>query len=234
MQPLAPRDAQKLARIVGAALLATLFIGIAGALTVAKGIDINLSADVRATAENMLEAESQLRAKAYLAALLFGIGILVSAGLFLLLRHAGPLLAWWSLLTGIGASFLSLLGAMFALNAAEIAGNEAFGVLANESQRLLLTGLQVTSDYTSFHLSLVISSVSMAGFFTLFLMSNRIPKIIAGWGVFASLFVAIAIVARDFIPLIGHNSITMAFMLSNLIALISTGLYLLIRGVRSA
>ncbi len=120
------------------------------------------------------------------------------------------------------------------MNAAEIASDPAYGTLVNEAQRLMLTGLQATYSYTSFHLGLILSSMAMAGFFTLFIKSNLIPKIIAGWGLFASLFVAVTIVLRDFIPILGNNAVTTAFMVSNLIALVSTGLYLAIRGVRTS
>jgi hypothetical protein len=82
------------------------------------------------------------------------------------------------------------------------------------------------------NLSLVLSSAAMAGYFWLFLRSGQIPKLIAGWGVFASLFVAFTIVLRDFVPALGAGEITAAFMLSNLIALLSAGTYLAVRGVR--
>jgi hypothetical protein len=223
---------KSVARWVGASLLATIVIGMAGAMFISKGININLSADVTATAENMLEAKTRLEAKAYLALFMFGVEVLISLGLYMLLRATGPFLAGWCLLAGIGASMLSLMGAMFAMNAAQIAGNSAYGTLTNADGRLLLTGLQATSEYTSFHLSLVLSSVSNAGFFMLLWRSGLIPKIIAGFGAFASLFVATTIVARDFIPALGENSITMAFMLCNMIAIVSLGLYFVIKGVR--
>lgn len=224
---------QSLAHIVGWSLLGTILIGILSALFVVQGIDINLSADVVATAQNMLEAETQLRAKAYIGLATFGLGMVMSVGLFLLLKRSGLLLAGWSLLVSLTSAILSLLGAVFALNAAEIAGDVAYAQLANENQRLLLTGLQATSDYTSFHLGLILSSASMAGFYYLFLKSGLLPKILAGWGLFASLFVVTAIVARDFIPIVGHSAVTMSFMASNLIALVATGLYLVIKGVRT-
>ncbi|MEE9433585.1 MAG: DUF4386 domain-containing protein [Sphingorhabdus sp.] len=224
-------EQQRLGRLVGWSLLGSIVIGIASALFLVDGIDINLSADVVATAENMLEAELRLRAKAYIGVLSFALGILVSVGLFLLLRKSGQLLAAWSLLVSLGASVLGLLGAMFAMNAAEIASDPAYRNITDEAQRLMLAGLQATSDYTSFHLGLILSTVGMAGFFYLFLKSNLIPKIIAGWGLFASIFVVVTIVARDFIPILGHSTITAAFMVSNLIALVSTGFYLSIRGV---
>lgn len=77
-----------------------------------------------------------------------------------------------------------LLGAMFAMNAAEFASDPAYTTMVNEAQRLMLAGLQATSDYTSFHLGLIISSAANAGFFYLFIKSGLIPKLIAGWGLF--------------------------------------------------
>jgi len=216
--------------ITGHALLATIIIGIIGALTVNAGIDINLSADVEATAKAMLEAETRLRGRAYLSLLVLGLNLLFLVGVFRLLKTKGPMMAGWSLLVGLGAALLSLVGAVAAMNVAELAGGVAYQSLASAEQRLLLAGLQATSDYTSFHLSLVLSSVSNAGFFWLFLLAGGLPKITAGWGLFASLFVATAIVARDFIPAFGHDLVTMAFMLANLTALIATGVYLVVWG----
>lgn len=227
-----PTNPQTLARIVGLSFLGTLLIGIASSFIVVEGININLSADIIATAQNMLEAETDLRAKAYIAAGSFSLAVIFNAGLFLLLRRSGPLLAMWSLLISMAASVLSLMGAVFALNAAHIAGNQAYAEMASESQRLLLTGLQATSDYTSFHLGLVLSSLAMAGFFYLFWRSGMIPRLISGWGVFASLFVASMIVSRDFVPMLGHFYVTVSFMASNLIAMVAMSLYLCIKGVR--
>lgn len=223
-----------LARRIGLAWLATLLVGIVATVLLGQGIDINLSADVEAVAVAMLDAETRLRALAYVALLIFALDLLVSLGLFLLLKSAGPLLAAWSLAARIMAGLLSVLGAVFLMNSAEIASRPAYTVLADNADRLLLNGLQATSNYTSFHLSIVLSSASLAGFFWLFLKSGQIPKLIAVWGLFASLFVASTIVLRDFIPAMGHVTITMAFMLSNLIALFSTSIYMAARGVRAA
>lgn len=223
-----------LARRVGLAWLATLLVGIMAAVLLGQGIDINLSADVEAVAVAMLNAETRLRALAYVALLIFALDLLVSLGLFLLLKSVGPLLAAWSLAARITAGLLSALGAVFLMNSAEIASRPAYTVLADSADRLLLNGLQATSNYTSFHLSIVLSSAALAGFFWLFLKSGQIPKLIAGWGLFASLFVASTIVLRDFIPAMGHITVTMAFMLSNLIALFSTSIYLAAKGVRTA
>ncbi len=232
MQTTRNLNMQAVARSVGWSMLASIVFGILAAMFIAKGIDINLSADVVATAENMLEAELRLKAKAYIGVFMFTLGALVSVGLYLLLRESGPFIAGWSLFVSIASAVIILLGSVFALNAAQIAGNSAYTTLTDEAGRHLLAGLQATSDYTSFHLGLILSTIANIGFFYLFLKSGLIPKIIGGWGLFASLFVVVIIVARDFIPVLGHGGLTAAFMVSNLIALVSTGLYLGIRGVR--
>ncbi len=226
-------EAVKLARRVGRAWLAMMLVGILATILFGQDIDINLSADVESVAVAMLDAETRLRALAYTGLLIFALDLLVSLGLFQLLKSAGPLLAAWSLAARIMAGLMSALGAVFLMNSAEIASRPAYSVLADSADRLLLNGLQATSNYTSFHLSLVLSSVALAGFFWLFLKSRQIPKLIAAWGLFASLFVASTIVLRDFIPAMGHITITIAFMLSNLIALFSTSIYLAVKGVRA-
>jgi len=40
------------------------------------------------------------------------------------------------------------------------------------------------------------------------------------------------VVARDFVPALGSDTVTMAFMLSNMVALVSLAMYLLIWGVQ--
>ena len=232
MTELSPAKQQRLARLTGWTLIGTIILGILTSIFIAKGIDINLSADVVETSENMLAAESRLRAKAYIALLFFGLDIFVLTGLYFILKKDGPILSMWSFILGLGGAILTLLGAVYAMNAAHIGGNDAYQALASAEQRHLLAGLQATSDYTSFHLALLLSTSAKAGFFLIFLRSGMIPAFISGWGVFASVFVVTMIIARDFIPVLGNNYVTFAFMLSNLLAIVSLGLYLGIKGTR--
>jgi len=233
METIKMHNTQAIARRVGLTWLATIVIGVLAAILLAEGIDINLSADVEMVSAAMLEAELRLRALAYIALLVFVLEVVVSIGLYLLLKHSGQWLAGVSMVAKLFASGLGLIGAIFTMNSAEIASHPAYQALADSSQRMLVNGIQATSSYTSFHLSLVLSSVALAGFYWLFLRSGRIPKLIAGWGLFACIFVASAIVLRDFIPVLGHTAISLAFMVSNLIALLSTSLYLSFKGVNA-
>lgn len=223
-----------LARGVGITFLIGIIVGIVTAIFISAGIDINTSADIQATAENMMSAESRLHAKAYIGILGLLLEVIASVGLFLLLCRYGPLLGWTALALSLIAATLILLGAVSAMNAAEIASNTAFLAALDPEAQIALLRVQVTQDYTSFHLSLLITTMAKAIFFYLFLKSALIPKLIAGWGLFASVLVVTIIILRDFIPALGSDTITIAFMVSNLVALIATGLYLTIKGVRES
>lgn len=223
-----------LARCVGITFLMGIIIGIVTAVFISAGIDINTSADIQATAENMMSAESRLHAKAYIGLLGLLLEVIATIGLFLLLCRYGPLLGWTALALSLVAATLILLGAVSAMNAAEIASNTSFLAALTPDAQIALLRVQVTQDYTSFHLSLLISTAAKAIFFYLFLKSALIPKLIAGWGLFASILVVTIIILRDFIPALGSDAITVAFMVSNLIALVATGLYLSIKGVRES
>ncbi len=223
---------KRMSHYVGWSLIALITIGILASMTISSGIDINLSADIAKTAENMLQAQDRLQARAYVSLFSFMLQAFISVGFFFLLRAYGPILATWALAIGVSASLLSLTGAVSAMNVALLAENSAFEVLTSDAQRLMLAGMQISSDYTSFHLSLVLGCLANAAVFILFLKSNLIPRLISVWGVFASIFVATAIVGRDFIPALASNTITVAFMVSNLIAIVALGLYLGIKGIR--
>ena len=233
MQTITDKGQSTIARTTGFALLALIAVGVASALLLSSGIDVNQTADFEQTAINMLDSELQLRGHAYLSVLLFAIEAVIAVGLFLLLLRHGPLLSGWSLFVSFAAATVSLLGVVSAMNAANIVGASEILDITTDDARLRLLWSEVASDYTSFHLGLLLSAVGKAGFYFLFLRSGLIPRPIAGWGLFASVFVGTILVSRDFVPALGADSITMAFIFSNLIAQLATGAYLAILGVRS-
>lgn len=218
------QDYGAIARWTGAALFTALAIGIANATVVSPGIDINLSANVSDVSTRMLEAEQSLRARGWLLTAIFFAELLVVLGLFHLTRDASRFGAGFATLAGVVASTLALWGAVNAFNAAEVAS----GNLPASTDPGGLAAIQAITNYSSFHLALVMSSISNAVFYRLFLTNRRLPAWIAGFGLFASIVVAIAIVARDFVPPLTSSLVTNAFMACNLIALVLTAAYLLI------
>ncbi|MEM9599884.1 MAG: DUF4386 domain-containing protein [Pseudomonadota bacterium] len=228
----AKRRHEDIARMTGLCLLAVIIIGIGSALTLASGIDINLSADFASTPAAMMEADSALRALAYLSIVGFALNSMVTIGLYRLTEKSGDLMPVWALIAGITAAILTLLGGVSTMTAALLSANEGFAALGDESQRLLLVSLQAATNYTAFHLGLILSSLSMAVYFWLFFQSRQIPSLLSGFGMTASLFVAIAIGLRDFIAFLASDAVTALFMVSNLLALVGLGIYLTVWRVR--
>lgn len=221
-----------LARLTGTLILLQIGLGIFASQTFAAGININLSADVAVTAPEMLQREQDGRLRAYFILLNFGISAFIALGQFLVLKREHIALTGWSLAMALGAAGLSLLGGVAAMNVAELSANATYAGSELSPYRLPFASLQATGDYTSFHMAFVAGSLANAGFFVAFWLSRRIPVPIAIWGLLASLFVATAIVGRDFLPMLRQDFVTIAFMGCNLLALVATGLYLAVKGVR--
>lgn len=217
-----------IARLTGFAMMATIVIGIINATVVSPGIDINLSADVTATAQEMLRSAPRLKARGWLLMALFGLEVLGLVGFYLLLNKFGPLLSAWALIIGGVAAAFALTASVNAFAASEIADGALPGTTGLDH-----AAMEAVANYSSFHLALVISSVSNVVFYGLFLKSRLIPAPIAVLGLGASLFVALAIVGRDFVAILGAGSVTTAFMASNLLAIVATAVYLVLRGVRT-
>lgn len=219
---------ESVSRWTGAALLAGVALGIANAMVVSPGIDINLSGDFGATAQAMMESPERLKARGWWLAAIFACQIVSLAGFYLLTRKGFEFAALWALLAGLVAASFSLTAAVNAFAAAKLAQ----GILSPEGA-LPHTVMEAVSNHSSFHLALVLSSLANTVFYALFLRSRRLPTPLAGFGLFASLFVATAIVGRDFLPALSDGAVTGAFMASNLIAIVATAGYLIVKGVRA-
>jgi len=215
-------------RIAGAALLATIVIGAVGAATIAPGIDVNLSGDIAATAANMQNSGSSLLALGWMRLLILSLELLFYIAIWLAVRSRASLLAGWSGSMGVTSAILGSLGAVIAMNAHQIA---ASATIAAEQQAALLS-LQATLDYTSFHLSLVLGAIAKAGFFAILLGAAMAPRWLTAFGMFASLLVAFVLVGRDFVPILGSDNVTIAFLAANFIALLSLGIFLSWKGLR--
>ncbi|QYJ06292.1 DUF4386 family protein [Qipengyuania flava] len=214
-------------RWTGAALLAGVVLGIVNAVSVSPGIDINLSGDFRATAEAMLQSPDRLQARGWMLMAIFACQAASLSGFYLLTRNRSPLPAIWALLAGLVAAKFSLSASVNAF----AAGKLASGVLAPDSASAHAV-METVANHSSFHLALVLSSLASAVFYGVFLRFRLLPPLLAGFGLFASLFVSATIVGRDFVAVLGHDAFTAAIMGANLIAIVATGLYLIVKGVR--
>ena len=214
-------------RWTGAALLAGVVLGILNALNVSPGIDINLSGDFRATAEAMLQSPDRLQARGWMLMAIFACQAASLSGFYLLTRERSPFPALWALLAGLVAATFSLSASVNAFAAAKLAS----GVLPIEGAQAHAV-METVANHSSFHLALVLSSLAGAVFYGVFLRFRLLPPILAGFGLFASLFVAAVIVGRDFVSALGQDAFAAAIMGANLIAIVATGFYLIVKGVQ--
>lgn len=214
-------------RWTGAALLAGVVLGIVNAVGVSPGIDINLSGNFHATAEAMLESPQRLKARGWLLMAIFACQAASLSGFYLLTRKRSALPALCAMLAGLVAATFSLSASVNAFAAAKLAE----GALPSDGA-ITHAVMEAVSNHSSFHLALVLSSLASAVFYGIFLGYRLLPRALAGLGLFASLFVATAIVGRDFAAALGQDAVTAAFMGANLIAIVATSLYLLVRGIK--
>lgn len=229
LNPRSDAGANRAARAAGVALLASIALGLLVALTLAPGIDVNLTADIGGTAANMAQAGPSLLGLGWLRLAVFALEVLFYTGLWIALKDRIPLISGWAAIIGIASAILGTVGSLIAMNAAQIAVDGAY----SDAGRLELLALQATLDYTSFHLALVLGCVAKAAFFASMFALHSVPRAVSAFAVFASLFVMTGVIGRDFIDMLGNDMVTAAFLASNVMALLLIGGFLAWRGVKS-
>jgi len=172
----------------------------------------------------------------YRIALLSGVvgtmmTVLLAVGLYVTLRPVDANLALIALLFRIVETATGAVGAVsaFATLQAYLTANHSNGLEASQ----LAVLVDVTSSASGFSVAAIFFCVGSTIFFYLFLRSGYIPRILAAWGVFASVLYLLAFV----VSLIATQASGILIAISSipiLIAELSTGLWLLIRGIRTA
>jgi Domain of unknown function (DUF4386) len=161
--------------------------------------------------------------------------ILLAIGLYVTVKRVDENLAITALLFRVAESTIGGIVAVFgfvtlqiylAANHANAFDTNQLGALADLSSRTSMfpSGVAIV-------VSVIFFCVGSAIFFSLFLRSAYIPRILAAWGVFASLLFLIAAVGSLIVPqssglLLGIGSLPIG------IAEVSTGLWLLMRGIK--
>jgi uncharacterized protein DUF4386 len=157
--------------------------------------------------------------------------VLLAVGLYVTVRPVDPNLALTALLFRIVEVATGSFNAISAFATVQLylAANHSNTLDANQLAALV----DLTSSTSGTYVAAIFFCVGSTIFFYLFLRSGYIPKILAGWGVFASvlyLFVfAVSLIAPQ-----AAGILTAIGTIPILIAEVSTGLWLLFRGIRTA
>lgn len=157
--------------------------------------------------------------------------ILLAVGLYVTVRPVDANLALTALLFRIVETATGAVGAVSAYTTLQVYLTVNHSNALDASQ--LATLVDVTSGASGLYVAAIFFCVGSTIFFYLFLRSGYIPKILAGWGVFASVVYLIAFVVSLIAPQASSLSVGIG-SIPILIAELSTGLWLLIRGIRTA
>lgn len=226
--------ANRVARATGAALLLIIAIGITASVFVADGININLNPDTQETLAAMRANLDGVYGRVHITTALTVLEVLVAAGLYRLVRERAPLVGLLSLLTSLLAAVMSLVAIASSLAIANTLASDSLGNTLDAAQLEPVLATFTITEYSAFHIGVVLNATGKAGFFWLLARARLIAAPIAWWGFAASLYIVAIMVGRDFIDALGSGAITVSFMLGNLVALVTLGAYLCFRGVRAS
>jgi hypothetical protein len=159
--------------------------------------------DQGATAHNLIAHENAFRL--YLAlAFLHGVGcIVILVALYFVLRPIGrgiSLIAGLSQLMFVPMWYVSLLDQLHALRL--MCGSGAWQEFGPQHLQAL-AALQLASSQDAYYVGLTFSGLGTALFSYLFFHSRYIPRVLAGWGIAASLFEGFCGVAYLLFPSYG-------------------------------
>lgn len=215
------------ARVTGLAILGTIVLGLLSAWIGSDGTDPNQTGDIVAAAQAFGEQEGSLRARAWLGVPGTLLSLISAAGLYLLTRAVQPMLALAALLASATAATIGAIGVTSALVAAILVDRQGGGADPGALQAL------AALDYAAFHLALVLGALGSLAYFSLLYRAKLVAQIIAVLGIAASAAVAVIVGVRDFVPVLGHDTLTIAMLAANFLATVSLGFYLALKGARA-
>jgi hypothetical protein len=155
------------------------------------------------TARNIMANEHAFRI--YLAAtLIYGVGMVVLlTALYVILRPVGRGLALFAALSRLVYAFLWLVMVLDFFGVLRIMGSSSY-LQAFEPDRLpALAGLRLSSGWDAYYIGLMFYGLGSVVFSYLWFKSRYIPRTLAAWGVFASLFAGFCAFAYLVLPSFG-------------------------------
>jgi hypothetical protein len=216
------------ARVAGVIYLSAMALSIFSQVVVLGRLVVE--GDVRATAENILASEG-----------LFRVGIAIDV----IIAASDVVIAWafYELLKTVDRS-LALVGALLRVADGAILAVTTFSALLtlrllsgidylqsfDDSQLQSLARLSISARGSGFYVAFVFLGLGSAVFAYLLFKSRYVPRVLAGWGVFASLVVMLGSLGVILSSTFAANA-SMIYMLPMFFYEVPLGLWFLIRGV---
>ncbi|MEO1251649.1 MAG: DUF4386 domain-containing protein [Pseudomonadota bacterium] len=209
---------RRLARAIGAALLAA--FGLAIYQTIAANDDA-----LGAAAQESVQAFADvMRSRMLIDAIGVGLAAFVAIGFYFLLQPVNALLS-------LVASALRFLAAVFSGYGIYVA-NSVIAESSNASTDALGAAINSLNalNFDLFHWGLIASSLGAALSFALLYVGRFVPRLLAGYGVIASIGAVIGASAIYLAPAISEAMFP-AYVAANALAYVSLTIWLLVFGV---
>ncbi|WP_242165010.1 DUF4386 domain-containing protein [Lysobacter sp. M15] len=221
-------DQIRAARLAGAMYLITMGTGIFGQSFVRGSLLVR--GDATQTALNIIESERLFRVGIATDLITFtGVVVLIWA-LYVLLRPAGKNLALLAVLFRLVEVAVHYVAVLFSLSALVLLSGADYLAPLGEDQLHALARVSLNTQGAGLNLGFVLLGLGSAAFAYLFLRSRYVPKILAGWGVFASLLLSASAIAVILFPAVGR--FVLAAMVPMFIYEVTLGFWLLLKGAK--
>lgn len=218
------------ARIVGAILLVAMAVAMFAEFVGLGAIEI--SDDAAVTARSILASEQLVRIAAVAHLLCFVGDVAIAAALYVVLRPVNQGLAAFGAFLRVTDGVVLAMSTVALFAVLRLLGGapylQSFGAEQLQSLARLLLG--VRADAMS--LGWVFLGLGQAVFAWLWLKSGYIPKLLAGWGIFASLLLALTPLALMVAPGL-RGVVGIAYMAPMFFYEVPLGIWLLVKGLRA-
>jgi hypothetical protein len=220
---------RRAARVIGALYVSLMAVGVFAQLYVPG--QILVPGDAAATAGNVVEHETLFRLSIVGDMICFAGDAALAVAYFVLLRPVSrglaALGAFWRLAQAtmlFGFTLTSLVALRLLGGADEVNG-------LSEAQRESLSWLALDAHAVGLSVGFILLGLGSTVFSYLLLRSGYVPKLLAGWGIFASIVITIGSLLIVAVPA-AKSFVDPALYVPIFLFEVGTGLWLLIRGVR--
>jgi hypothetical protein len=186
-----------------------------------------VAGDFARTAQNVIASETLYRIALAAQFAASWLTIPLAAALYVLVKRVDPNLALLALVFRVVEAALGSLCTLSSFVAVRLYTGTAGAFVPTDSQPLVQL---LTRFYSGcFQMTVIFFSAGSVLFFYLFLRSRMIPRVLSGFGIFASVLVTVLGFANLIVP--KYSGALSPGWLAILVAEVLTGLWLLIRGV---
>jgi hypothetical protein len=218
------------ARVAGFIYLFAMALGVFNQSIVPGGIIV--TGDAAATARNILAAEGLFRFGIAADVVTFVSDVVIAWAFYELLKSVDKSLALLAAFMRIADAAILAVVTLNGLITLRLLSGADYLQVFQTSQLQGLARLYVSARGLGFYIGFVFLGLGSTVFAYLLFKSRYVPRALSGWGIFASLVLAIGSLAVILSPWFAANA-SMAYMVPMFFYEVPLGLWLLVKGVNA-